>query len=62
MCPGNLKDFRRLDGVNKLIEMLAALPDTDRTPNDKVSPLWGTRGGSFRFYQMGGTFVRDIVL
>jgi hypothetical protein len=33
---GNLKDFRRLDGINKLIEMLAALPDTDRTPNDKV--------------------------
>jgi hypothetical protein len=23
-------------GIDKLIEMLAALPDTDRTPNDKV--------------------------
>lgn len=33
---GNLKDLRRLEGIDKLIEMLAALPDTDRQPNDKV--------------------------
>jgi HEAT repeat protein len=33
---GNLKDLRRLDGINILIEMHAALPDTDRVPNDMV--------------------------
>ena len=29
---GNLKDLRRLEGIDKLIEMLAALPDTVSCP------------------------------
>jgi len=33
---GNLKDLRKMNGIVTLIEMLAALPDTDRAPNDKV--------------------------
>lgn len=33
---GNLKDLRKMGGIVTLIEMLAALPDTDRAPNDKV--------------------------
>jgi len=33
---GNLKDLRRHDGIDILIEMHAALPDTDRAPNDMV--------------------------
>jgi hypothetical protein len=33
---GNLKDLRRHDGIDILIEMHAALPDTDRQPNDMV--------------------------
>jgi hypothetical protein len=33
---GNLKDLRRQMGIDKLIEMLAALPDTKRVPNDRV--------------------------
>jgi len=33
---GNLKDLRKMNGIVTLIEMLAALPDTDRAPNDRV--------------------------
>jgi len=33
---GNLKDLRRHDGINILIEMHAALPDTDQIPCDAV--------------------------
>lgn len=32
----NMKDLRRIMGIDRLIEMLAALPDTKRIPNDKV--------------------------
>jgi len=33
---GNLKDLRRQMGIDRLIEMLAALPSSTREPNDRV--------------------------